>query len=479
MFQRAQAGLWILFCLVLTFLVVRSLVPYSVAALRDRSFVPQTVTVQARSTEASSVLSGGSPGLSAGDRVWLDTDNAVLPSGVYAKQDDGTFELEHAGDELHWVVVEDASNGSASLKNPGAGFSSGATVGVAVGSVNGSLVIEDRLVAQEFRNTTLTTAAQPNVTQLGPLSANLDLGGFLPVNVADPVAPHDLVTRKYADESLSGVVRRADVVTVTGAPLPGSPVYANGTSGVGATLSGVGVALGTFFNVTPADGDRLLVDSEANPAHNGVYVVTQAASPYVLTRATDMDNDADTRVGTAVMVSQGDFQSQTFILNTAQSSLSASPIVVVGTDPMTWTPLGLPVFYHFARFLTTETSHTGNSQYNYPFLVTDDNWGLVNVQSATTYNLVHTGVYLCVNHFRVRAVGTASTEKFVLFNNPFSFGNFQMYDVDNAAQETETWSASATHPVANTYVCMLTAQMVTPSATFNIETGEWYIFRLA
>jgi hypothetical protein len=70
-------------------------------------------------------------------------------------------------------------------------------------------------------------------------------------------------------------------------PLP-TNTYANGTSGVGATLTGnANGALVLADGSTPSAGQIVIVNGEATPANNGLYVVTNPGSSstaYVLTR---------------------------------------------------------------------------------------------------------------------------------------------------------------------------------------------------
>jgi hypothetical protein len=70
-------------------------------------------------------------------------------------------------------------------------------------------------------------------------------------------------------------------------PLPAN-TYANGTSGVGATLTGnANGALVLADGSTPSAGQLVIVNGEAAPANNGLYIVTNPGSSsaaYVLTR---------------------------------------------------------------------------------------------------------------------------------------------------------------------------------------------------
>jgi hypothetical protein len=107
--------------------------------------------------------------------------------------------------------------------------------------------------------------------------------------------------------------------------------YANGSSGVGATLTGnSNGALGTVDGVTLAVGERLLVDQEASGSHNGIYKVTQlgdGSHPYILTRTTDADTSAKL-VNATVMVSEG----STFADQEWQCTTNAT--ITVGTTAL-------------------------------------------------------------------------------------------------------------------------------------------------
>jgi hypothetical protein len=107
------------------------------------------------------------------------------------------------------------------------------------------------------------------------------------------------------------------VLAATTAALP-SNTYANGTAGVGATLTATANgALPAQDGVTLANGARLLVKNEASAAHNGLYVVTQlggSGAPYILTRATDANTAAELS-GLSVMMSGGSILAgQLFVL---------------------------------------------------------------------------------------------------------------------------------------------------------------------
>jgi hypothetical protein len=86
-----------------------------------------------------------------------------------------------------------------------------------------------------------------------------------------------------------------DVTAATTGNLPAA--YANGTGGIGATLTASTPERLRIDTVAVAVGARVLVKDQTTPAHNGFYVVTDAGTdpagaaagtPWVLTRTTDV-----------------------------------------------------------------------------------------------------------------------------------------------------------------------------------------------
>lgn len=99
----------------------------------------------------------------------------------------------------------------------------------------------------------------------------------------------------------------------TTAALPAA-TYANGTAGVGATLTATANgALAAQDGITLVANDRLLVKNQAAPAQNGIYIVTNAGAAgaaFVLTRAIDADTAAKV-ADCRVLVDQGTTQGDT------------------------------------------------------------------------------------------------------------------------------------------------------------------------
>ena len=148
-------------------------------------------------------------------------------------------------------------------------------------------------------------------------------------NVSDPVNPRDAATKQYVDNVAEGLHIHAGVDAATTDTLSvlsgGTVTYANGTLGVGATLTTTG-SYTVIDGYTLQIGDRVLVKNETNKAHNGIYTVTSST---VLTRATDYDTDAEISGGDFVFVVNGTLYNST-------GWVQSDPVNTIGTDPIEW-----------------------------------------------------------------------------------------------------------------------------------------------
>jgi hypothetical protein len=131
-------------------------------------------------------------------------------------------------------------------------------------------------------------------------------------------AATDIVNKAYVDNAVAAGVHFHEPVRVE-SPTSLNAAYDNGTSGVGATLtnSGANVAIqidGVSLNVT----DRVLIYTQSNATHNGVYVVSTQGAPdspgpgakWVLTRSDDTntyvtDSPEGLSEGSTFFVQQG------------------------------------------------------------------------------------------------------------------------------------------------------------------------------
>ena len=109
--------------------------------------------------------------------------------------------------------------------------------------------------------------------------------------------------------------------------------YANGTAGVGATLTNSGTQAALVLDgVSLVVGNRVLVKDQATGLQNGIYTVTNIGSVstnWILTRAGDYDVVTQTVRGDTVSVISG-------TVNSSSLWMLASSITTIGTDSFTF-----------------------------------------------------------------------------------------------------------------------------------------------
>ena len=143
------------------------------------------------------------------------------------------------------------------------------------------------------------------VTAVGVSGVAFDASSQRIVNVAAPTAGTDAVNRDYVQSWAAGLDWKQSVRLATTAALPANTAAG---SGVGKTLTADANGALSVDGVAVAVGNRILVKDETPGSDNGIYVVTatgDGSNPYVLTRATDADQDAEVTDGLAVFVGEG------------------------------------------------------------------------------------------------------------------------------------------------------------------------------
>lgn len=218
-----------------------------------------------------------------------------------------------------------------------------------------------------YQNSTGTFTVQNEFSTANITTANITTANITAGTVSTtPTSDNDIVNKAYADSIASGINFHQACSYATTTALP-SVNYANGTGGVGATLTatanGALVVDGYTF-VSPGDiGKRVLVKNQANGAQNGVYTVTQVGNtspgaPFILTRATDFDS-----TGSGVdQIDQGDFfliTSGTANANTSWVQQTPLPITI-GTTAIVFAQFGAPVLYTAGTGLNESPTYTFN-----------------------------------------------------------------------------------------------------------------------
>lgn len=136
--------------------------------------------------------------------------------------------------------------------------------------------------------------------------------------------------------------------------------YANGSSGVGATLTSTSNGAFSTDGVTPTVNARILVKNQTTKAQNGIYVLTSvgtSATPWVLTRAIDYDTSCEIQPETFVSITSGTLYANTSWQQTATVS-------TVGTDAVVFVLFSIPTFT-LTPTVTAAVSTTANLSATY------------------------------------------------------------------------------------------------------------------
>jgi len=178
-----------------------------------------------------------------------------------------------------------------------------------------------------------------------------------------PTSANDLVNKTYVDSIAAGLTFHASCNLATTAALA-TVTYNNGSSGVGATLTATANGALTVDSVTPSVGNRILVKNQASALQNGVYTVTtvgDGSTPFVLTRATDMNTSGS---GYNQINSGNYFLITAGTTNANTSWVQTTPLpITVGTTSL--------VFTQFASGSTVYTNGTGLSLSTNQFSITN------------------------------------------------------------------------------------------------------------
>jgi hypothetical protein len=178
-----------------------------------------------------------------------------------------------------------------------------------------------------------------------------------------PSSANDLVNKTYVDSIAAGLTFHAACNLATTAALP-TVTYSNGSSGVGATLTATANGALTVDSVVVTAGNRILVKNQASALQNGVYTVTtvgDGSTPFVLTRATDMNTSGS---GYNQINSGNYFLITAGTTNANTSWVQTTPLpITVGTTSL--------VFTQFASGSTVYTNGTGLSLSTNQFSITN------------------------------------------------------------------------------------------------------------
>lgn len=187
----------------------------------------------------------------------------------------------------------------------------------------------------EYGGTNAQTASQALIN-LGALPiAGGTMTGDLILN-SSPTDPLGAVPLQLLTAVSSGLnVKTPCYSATTGSNL--NSTYDNGTAGVGATLTNAGAnAAFALDGTTPALNARILIKDQTDPIQNGIYTLTtvgDGSTPWVLTRATDYNNNTQIFPGNFIIITAGSIN-----LNTGW--VEVDTVVTIGTDPIDFAEFG-------------------------------------------------------------------------------------------------------------------------------------------
>lgn len=191
----------------------------------------------------------------------------------------------------------------------------------------------------------LTTGILKNTTTTGVLSIAVPGIDFFPMSGGtltgdlilngDPTNALGAVTRQYADAISQGLEFKNSCYAASTTNL--AATYANGTSGVGATLTNSGtLAAFSIDGVNPPLNSRILVKNQSSGFQNGIYTVTtvgDGSTAWVLTRASDYNQVTEIKAGDFIVIDNG-------TANTRTGWVQTATVATIGTDPLTFSSFG-------------------------------------------------------------------------------------------------------------------------------------------
>ena len=143
-------------------------------------------------------------------------------------------------------------------------------------------------------------------------SKTIDMGANKVTNIADPTGAQDAASKAYVDAVKTGLDIKDSCTVATTADDTGL-TYANGTAGVGATLTNDGNEVYTIDGIALTLNMRVLVKDQSPATENGIYYVSTAGAvgaTLVLTRALDANQPAELTGGSFTFVEQGTTQAE-------------------------------------------------------------------------------------------------------------------------------------------------------------------------
>lgn len=221
-----------------------------------------------------------------------DPLDAAAPAelvGVQASGEGSAHELARA-DHAHQIQHSIADNHIVTMDDAGPAQSTEVAVFTASGLAG---------------ETPATLAARMALDDIGAPDADVDLGSQKITGLATPAAADDAATKGYVDGVATGLDLKESCRVAT---IEALPACTPAGSGVDKTLTADANGVLTVDGVEVALNDRILVKDQVSGDDNGIYKCTTAGEAevlFVLTRATDFDEDAEVTAGAYTFIEEG------------------------------------------------------------------------------------------------------------------------------------------------------------------------------
>ena len=175
------------------------------------------------------------------------------------------------------------------------------------------IVTVGEIATGTWSGTALVAGKVPSLDAITVPAGDVSLNSHKITSLATCTVDTDAATKGYVDSKAQGLDVKASVRLATAADLPactyGQPASA---TGVGATLTANANGALSVDSVAVALNDRILVQHQGTgtetAAHNGIYTVTTlgtGSAAWVLTRATDFDENDEVTASAFVFVEAG------------------------------------------------------------------------------------------------------------------------------------------------------------------------------
>ena len=231
----------------------------------------------------------------------LNTGGKVVATGAVegGSLTDGTATIASGAGSGFTTITGSGAITGGSLTDGTATLASGSLTGAVNLTASGTVTASTKVSTPDVEGAAITitaTGTNDSVTLAPTGTGTIVASSKRITSLATPTGDNDAANKSYVDGVASGLDIKGSSVAATTAALPAC-TYANGSSGVGATLTGdANGALAAQDGVTLLATERLLVKNQAAALQNGIYTVTtvgDGSNPFVLTRATDFDQASE------------------------------------------------------------------------------------------------------------------------------------------------------------------------------------------